>query len=31
MSEEIPVGLLEPVSCKNIRCTPARAAMMKVG
>lgn len=29
ISEEIPVGLLEPVSCKNSRCTPARAAMTK--
>ena len=25
----IPEGLLDPVSCRNRRCTIARAAMMK--
>lgn len=29
MSDEIPVGLLDLVSCRNKRCTAARAAMMK--
>lgn len=28
MSEEIPVGLLEPVSCRNSRCTATRAVIM---
>lgn len=28
MSDEIPVGLLDPVSCRNRRCTAARAVMM---
>ena len=28
MSDEIPVGLLDPVSCRNSRCTAARAVMM---
>ena len=28
MSDEIPVGLLDPVSCRKRRCTAARAVMM---
>ena len=28
-SEDNPDGLFEPVSCRNRRWTPARAAMMK--
>lgn len=28
-SEGIPVGLLDPVSCRNRRCTATRAEIMK--
>ena len=28
MSDEIPVGVLDPVSCRTRRCTAARAVMM---